>query len=167
MSQHLDSDNIKIGFHKNHQKVHQFTFFLARWQSLRLYLLRETVLGHFKQAICEQSTSLQHIVDVRNDREWRLSELLRKYFVFSVETQHTIGYGGRQTTEECPEAIFIMSVQANVTIQAKNTFQPILGMINIFVVIQFSSSPRLLLFFRVVLVFLSRPFHLSYKSQMI
>ena len=34
---------------------------------------------------------------------------------FSVETQHTIGYGGRQTTEECPEAIFIMSVQENVT----------------------------------------------------
>ena len=35
--------------------------------------------------------------------------------IFSVETQHTIGYGGRQTTEECPEAIFIMSVQENVT----------------------------------------------------
>ena len=28
-----------------------------------------------------------------------------------METQHTIGYGGRQTTEECPEAIFIMSIQ--------------------------------------------------------
>ena len=36
-------------------------------------------------------------------------------FLFSVETQHTIGYGGRQTTEECPEAIFIMSVQETVT----------------------------------------------------
>jgi len=41
-------------------------------------------------------------------------------FLFSVETQHTIGYGGRQTTEECPEAIFIMSVQSivGVMIQA-------------------------------------------------
>ena len=29
----------------------------------------------------------------------------------SVETQHTIGYGGRMTTEECPEAIFVMSFQ--------------------------------------------------------
>ena len=29
----------------------------------------------------------------------------------SLETQHTIGYGGRQTTEECPEAIAVMSFQ--------------------------------------------------------
>ena len=36
-------------------------------------------------------------------------------FVCSVETQHTIGYGGRQTTEECPEAIIIMCVQEIVT----------------------------------------------------
>ena len=35
-------------------------------------------------------------------------------FLFSVETQHTIGYGGRMTTEECPEAIFVMSFQAGV-----------------------------------------------------
>lgn len=33
-------------------------------------------------------------------------------FLFSVETQHTIGYGTRATTDECPEAIFIMSVQS-------------------------------------------------------
>merc|ERR1719341_1904401 len=41
-------------------------------------------------------------------------------FLFSVETQHTIGYGGRQTTEECPEAIIIMCVQSivGVMIQA-------------------------------------------------
>ncbi|XP_031638580.1 G protein-activated inward rectifier potassium channel 3-like [Contarinia nasturtii] len=32
--------------------------------------------------------------------------------LFSIETQHTIGYGGRATTEECPEAIFIMSFQS-------------------------------------------------------
>ena len=32
-------------------------------------------------------------------------------FLFSLETQHTIGYGGRQTTEECPEAIAVMSFQ--------------------------------------------------------
>ncbi|KAJ8909829.1 hypothetical protein NQ315_013322 [Exocentrus adspersus] len=41
-------------------------------------------------------------------------------FLFSVETQHTIGYGVRATTEECPEAIFIMCVQSicGVMIQA-------------------------------------------------
>lgn len=35
-------------------------------------------------------------------------------FLFSVETQHTIGYGSRTTNEECPEAIFIMCLQSIV-----------------------------------------------------
>ncbi|XP_026468805.1 G protein-activated inward rectifier potassium channel 3-like isoform X2 [Ctenocephalides felis] len=41
-------------------------------------------------------------------------------FLFSVETQHTIGYGVRTTTEECPEAIFMMCLQSivGVMIQA-------------------------------------------------
>ncbi|XP_065088719.1 ATP-sensitive inward rectifier potassium channel 11-like [Ochlerotatus camptorhynchus] len=41
-------------------------------------------------------------------------------FLFSLETQHTIGYGNRATTEECPEAIFVMSMQSihGVMIQA-------------------------------------------------
>ncbi|CAD6220766.1 GSCOCG00011585001-RA-CDS [Cotesia congregata] len=33
-------------------------------------------------------------------------------FLFSVETQHTIGYGSKHTTEECPEAIFVMCIQS-------------------------------------------------------
>ncbi|XP_063981372.1 ATP-sensitive inward rectifier potassium channel 12-like isoform X3 [Diachasmimorpha longicaudata] len=33
-------------------------------------------------------------------------------FLFSVETQHTIGYGSKHTTTECPEAIFIMCIQS-------------------------------------------------------
>lgn len=33
-------------------------------------------------------------------------------FLFSIETQHTIGYGSRSTTEECPEAIFVMCLQS-------------------------------------------------------
>ncbi|KAG7158512.1 ATP-sensitive inward rectifier potassium channel 12-like 2 [Homarus americanus] len=33
-------------------------------------------------------------------------------FLFSVETQHTIGYGSRHTTEKCPEAIFVMCIQS-------------------------------------------------------
>lgn len=41
-------------------------------------------------------------------------------FLFSIETQHTIGYGFRATTEECPEAIFVMCLQSivGVVIQA-------------------------------------------------
>ena len=41
-------------------------------------------------------------------------------YLFSVETQHTIGYGSRQTTERCPEAIFMQSLQSvvGVMIQA-------------------------------------------------
>ena len=32
--------------------------------------------------------------------------------LFSIETQHTIGYGSRHTTEECPEAIVLMMFQS-------------------------------------------------------
>lgn len=41
-------------------------------------------------------------------------------FLFSVETQHTIGFGVRAITEECPEAIFVMCIQSisGVMIQA-------------------------------------------------
>ncbi|XP_075231826.1 G protein-activated inward rectifier potassium channel 3-like isoform X2 [Lycorma delicatula] len=41
-------------------------------------------------------------------------------FLFSIETQHTIGYGSRSTTEECPEAIIVMCLQSitGVMIQA-------------------------------------------------
>jgi len=33
-------------------------------------------------------------------------------FLFSLETQHTIGYGSRQTTTECPLAMAVVSIQA-------------------------------------------------------
>ena len=33
-------------------------------------------------------------------------------YLFSLETQHTIGYGGRQTTEKCPEVIALVSLQS-------------------------------------------------------
>jgi len=32
-------------------------------------------------------------------------------FLFSLETQHTIGYGTRQTTTECPDAMIFVSLQ--------------------------------------------------------
>eukprot|EP00092_Neocalanus_flemingeri_P017393 GFUD01018814.1.p1 GENE.GFUD01018814.1~~GFUD01018814.1.p1 ORF type:complete len:458 (-),score=105.23 GFUD01018814.1:97-1470(-) len=33
-------------------------------------------------------------------------------FLFSLETQHTIGYGTRQTSTECPDAMFVVTVQS-------------------------------------------------------
>lgn len=43
--------------------------------------------------------------------------------LFSIETQHTIGYGGRQTTQYCPQAILTMMLQScfGVIIQALMT----------------------------------------------
>lgn len=43
--------------------------------------------------------------------------------LFSIETQHTIGYGGRQITERCPYAIGVMMLQCicGVAIQALMT----------------------------------------------
>ena len=35
-------------------------------------------------------------------------------FLFSIETQHTIGYGVRAITEQCPEAITLLCVQSIV-----------------------------------------------------
>ncbi|XP_063244509.1 ATP-sensitive inward rectifier potassium channel 8-like isoform X2 [Bacillus rossius redtenbacheri] len=41
-------------------------------------------------------------------------------FMLSMENQHTTGFGARMPTEECPEAVFLMCMQAivGVTIQA-------------------------------------------------
>ena len=36
-------------------------------------------------------------------------------FLFSLETQHTIGYGGRQTTTKCSDAIIIVSLQVRTS----------------------------------------------------
>ncbi|KAF3422702.1 LOW QUALITY PROTEIN: hypothetical protein E2986_14150 [Frieseomelitta varia] len=33
-------------------------------------------------------------------------------FLFSIETQHTIGYGSKYPTDECPEAVFVMCIQS-------------------------------------------------------
>lgn len=35
-------------------------------------------------------------------------------FMFSIETQHTVGYGIKAPTEECPEAIFVNVIQCTV-----------------------------------------------------
>ena len=59
-----------------------------------------------------------HLPDKQEENNWTPCVVninnFASVYLFSVETQHTIGYGGRMTTEECPEAIFIMSVQVRI-----------------------------------------------------
>lgn len=40
--------------------------------------------------------------------------------LFSIETQQTIGYGVRYTTEKCPEAIFVMMIQSSVGVMIQS-----------------------------------------------
>ncbi|XP_066259524.1 G protein-activated inward rectifier potassium channel 4-like isoform X2 [Euwallacea similis] len=66
----------------------------------------------------------QHLPINQNTSDWIPCVLhisgFTSCFLFSIETQHTIGYGVRTTTEECPEAVFIMCLQsiAGMIIQA-------------------------------------------------
>ena len=40
--------------------------------------------------------------------------------LFSIETQQTIGYGVRYTTEKCPEAILVMMIQSSVGVMIQS-----------------------------------------------
>ncbi|KAK4874589.1 hypothetical protein RN001_013949 [Aquatica leii] len=66
----------------------------------------------------------EHLPKFQDDAGWTpcVSQIdsFTSCFLFSIETQHTIGYGSRATTEECPEAIFVMCLQSivGVVIQA-------------------------------------------------
>ncbi|XP_043479293.1 uncharacterized protein LOC122509359 isoform X2 [Leptopilina heterotoma] len=66
----------------------------------------------------------RHLPDFQSQNNWTpcVTNIFSftSCFLFSIETQHTIGYGGRSTTEECPEAIFVMCIQSisGVMIQA-------------------------------------------------
>ncbi len=63
--------------------------------------------------------------DLEYQEEWKVENNASKFtpcvweldgfaasFLFSLETQHTIGYGSRQTTTECVEAMVVMSTQS-------------------------------------------------------
>eukprot|EP00094_Tigriopus_californicus_P005726 TCALIF_05519-PA protein Name:"Similar to KCNJ12 ATP-sensitive inward rectifier potassium channel 12 (Gallus gallus)" AED:0.30 eAED:0.39 QI:0/0.66/0.57/1/0.66/0.85/7/0/406 len=43
-------------------------------------------------------------------------------YLFSLETQHTIGYGTRQTSEDCSSAIIVMSIQSIVGVLTSSSF---------------------------------------------
>lgn len=48
-------------------------------------------------------------------------------FLYSIETQSTIGYGDRMITEECPEAIFLVAFQSVVAMIIDGYFGGIIG----------------------------------------
>ncbi|XP_005098783.1 G protein-activated inward rectifier potassium channel 3 isoform X2 [Aplysia californica] len=62
--------------------------------------------------VCFSHGDLDHL----ENQDWKPCVLEIKTFtsalLFSIETQHTIGYGTRHTTEECPEAIVLMMFQS-------------------------------------------------------
>ncbi|XP_025837162.1 G protein-activated inward rectifier potassium channel 3 isoform X2 [Agrilus planipennis] len=75
-------------------------------------------------AFCHGDLEPEHLPDKQGESNWTPCVVniwgFTSCYLFSIETQHTIGYGSRSTTEECPEAVFIMSMQSilGVIIQA-------------------------------------------------
>ncbi|XP_018565441.1 G protein-activated inward rectifier potassium channel 3 isoform X2 [Anoplophora glabripennis] len=69
-------------------------------------------------AYSHDDLSEEHLPTHQADSNWTPCVLniygFTSCFLFSIETQHTIGYGVRTTTEECPEAIFVMCFQSIV-----------------------------------------------------
>ncbi|XP_028134333.1 G protein-activated inward rectifier potassium channel 3 [Diabrotica virgifera virgifera] len=57
----------------------------------------------------------EHLPPMQSDNGWTPCVLniygFHSCFLYSLETQSTIGYGSRAITEECPEAIFLMCAQ--------------------------------------------------------
>ena len=49
-------------------------------------------------------------------------------FLFSIETQHTIGYGYRYSTEECPEAIFVQCIQSIIGVMIQVSLDGLRGL---------------------------------------
>ncbi|XP_049281965.1 G protein-activated inward rectifier potassium channel 3-like isoform X2 [Anopheles funestus] len=90
--------------------------FVGSWLTFAgLYWLISYTHGDFEQ---------QHLPPFQVDNGWTpcISNIysFTSCFLFSLETQHTIGYGSRAMEEECPEAVFVMTLQSvhGVMVQA-------------------------------------------------
>uniref|UniRef100_A0A182VVV5 Inward rectifier potassium channel C-terminal domain-containing protein n=1 Tax=Anopheles minimus TaxID=112268 RepID=A0A182VVV5_9DIPT len=90
--------------------------FVGSWVTFAgLYWLISYTHGDFEE---------DHLPPFQVDNNWTpcISNIysFTSCFLFSLETQHTIGYGSRAMEEECPEAVFVMTLQSvhGVMVQA-------------------------------------------------
>jgi len=84
-----------------------FNLFAAYFLSWLVFAIFWYFIGLFHGDFQPDSErDVDHIVCVENVQDFTSA------FLFSVETQHTIGYGGRATTTECSAAILLMCVQS-------------------------------------------------------
>uniref|UniRef100_A0A182M8P4 Uncharacterized protein n=1 Tax=Anopheles culicifacies TaxID=139723 RepID=A0A182M8P4_9DIPT len=90
--------------------------FVGSWVTFAgLYWLISYTHGDFEE---------DHLPPFQVDNNWTpcISNMysFTSCFLFSLETQHTIGYGSRAMEEECPEAVFVMTLQSvhGVMVQA-------------------------------------------------
>ena len=65
-----------------------------------VYYVISLLHGDFAEGVAEKDKCILEVHDFTS------------CFLFSLETQHTIGYGTRQTTTRCPHAIITMSLQS-------------------------------------------------------
>lgn len=83
------------------------SFYVTWWFYAILYYLICLIHGDFETA---------HLPDNQAESGWVpciwAIDGIFASFLFSLETQHTIGYGTRQTSTECPMAMFVMSTQS-------------------------------------------------------
>ncbi|KAK6169114.1 hypothetical protein SNE40_020228 [Patella caerulea] len=88
-----------------------------KWRyNLMLFALAFTlswlIFGLIWWLVCFSHGDLEHA----GEKDWKpcVKEIytFTSALLFSIETQHTIGYGSRHTTEECPEAIVLMMFQS-------------------------------------------------------
>ncbi|CAH1778113.1 unnamed protein product [Owenia fusiformis] len=89
----------------------------ARWRFILLMFLSGFILSWLTFALLWWLVLLAHN-DFRHleDEDWTpcVDEVVDfpTALLFSIETQHTIGYGTRATTSKCPEAIILMMLQS-------------------------------------------------------
>ncbi|XP_059621113.1 G protein-activated inward rectifier potassium channel 3-like [Phlebotomus argentipes] len=116
----------------SHVRRRNFTFFLgdmfttlveSKWRWTLLIFSMSFIASWMAFAllwwlICHTHGDFEpfHLPDKQEQFKWTPCVYnlydFRSCFLFSIETQTTIGYGVRTTTEECPEAIFLMCLQS-------------------------------------------------------
>ncbi|XP_073975828.1 ATP-sensitive inward rectifier potassium channel 12-like isoform X2 [Rhodnius prolixus] len=102
----------------NHFTTDLFTSMVdSRWRNILLMLVISFVISWFIFALFWWLVAYAHgdlkISPYKNEGEpcVTLVDNLVSAFLFSVESQYTTGYGSRSPTTECPETVFILTIQ--------------------------------------------------------